>query len=143
MTDYEVKKRISYKGVTSDMQRKFMIIGALMAMLSVAIGAFGAHMIKQSVGETAMKVYETGVQYHMVHALGILLIALAAGLWGDSRKLAWAGWLLLAGIILFSGSLYLLTITGIKSLGIITPFGGVAFIAGWICLMAEAITRKK
>lgn len=125
------------------MQRKFMIIGALMAMLSVAIGAFGAHLLEPIVGESSMKVYETGVQYHMIHALGILLIAIVAGLWGDSRRLAWAGWLLFVGIILFSGSLYVLTITGIKPLGIITPFGGVAFIAGWICLMAEAFSRKK
>ncbi|WP_136604135.1 DUF423 domain-containing protein [Paenibacillus dokdonensis] len=125
------------------MQRKFMIIGALMAMLSVAIGAFGAHLLEPIVGESSMKVYETGVQYHMVHALGIIFVAVAAGFWGDSRKLAWAGWLLFAGIILFSGSLYLLAITGIKPLGIITPFGGVAFMIGWICLMAEAISKKK
>lgn len=125
------------------MQRKFMIIGALMAMLSVAIGAFGAHLLEPIVGESSMKVYETGVQYHMIHALGILLIAIVAGLWGDSRRLEWAGWLLFVGIILFSGSLYVLTITGIKPLGIITPFGGVAFIAGWICLMAEAFSLKK
>ncbi|MGN7358188.1 DUF423 domain-containing protein [Paenibacillus sp. SAF-054] len=125
------------------MQRKFMMIGALMAMLSVAIGAFGAHLLEPIVGESSIKVYETGVQYHMIHALGILLIAIIAGIWGDSRRLAWAGWLLFAGIILFSGSLYALTITGVKPLGIITPFGGVAFIAGWICLMAEAISRKK
>ena len=120
-----------------------MIIGALMAMLSVAIGAFGAHLLEPIVGESSMKVYETGVQYHMIHALGILLIAIVAGLWGDSRRLEWAGWLLFVGIILFSGSLYVLTITGIKPLGIITPFGGVAFIAGWICLMAEAFSLKK
>lgn len=125
------------------MQRKFMIIGAIMAMLSVAIGAFGAHMLEPIVGEDAMKVYETGVQYHMAHALGIILIAIAAGIWGDSRKLAWAGWLLFAGIILFSGSLYVLTVTGIKLLGAITPIGGVAFIAGWICLIADAASRKK
>lgn len=125
------------------MQRKFMFIGALMAMLSVAVGAFGAHMLEPIVGESSMKVYETGVQYHMAHALGILLIAVVAGFWGDSRKLAWAGWLLFVGIILFSGSLYLLAVTGVKPLGIITPFGGVAFIAGWICLMAEAVSKKK
>ncbi|GIP27887.1 UPF0382 membrane protein YwdK [Paenibacillus sp. J23TS9] len=125
------------------MQRKFMIIGSLMAMLSVVIGAFGAHLLEPIIGESSMKVYETGVQYHMVHALGIIFVAIAAGFWGDSRKLAWAGWLLFAGIILFSGSLYLLAITGIKPLGIITPFGGVAFIIGWICLMAEAISKKK
>ncbi|OZB96447.1 DUF423 domain-containing protein [Paenibacillus sp. XY044] len=125
------------------MQRKFILTGALMAMLSVVIGAFGAHMLEPIVGESAMKVYETGVQYHMAHALGILLIGIVAGLWGDSRKLAWAGWLLLAGIILFSGSLYVLAITGIKILGAITPLGGVAFIIGWICLIAEAVSRRQ
>lgn len=125
------------------MQRKFIILGTLMAMLSVVIGAFGAHMLEPIVGESAMKVYETGVQYHMVHALGIILVAFAAGFWGDSRKLAWAGWLLFAGIILFSGSLYVLAITGVKILGAITPVGGVAFIIGWIFFMAEAISRKK
>ncbi|MDR9856950.1 DUF423 domain-containing protein [Paenibacillus sp. VCA1] len=125
------------------MQRKFLVIGAVMAMLSVVIGAFGAHMLKPIVGEDAMKVYETGVQYHMAHALGILLIAVVTGFWGCTRKLAWAAWLLFAGIILFSGSLYVLAITGIKPLGAITPIGGVAFIAGWVCLIAEAATRRK
>ncbi|GAB6988436.1 DUF423 domain-containing protein [Paenibacillus pini] len=125
------------------MQRKFMILGTLMAMLSVAIGAFGAHMLEPIVGKSAVEVYETGVQYQMMHALGLILIAFAAGSWGDSRRLNFAGWLLFVGIILFSGSLYALTISGVKILGAITPIGGVAFIIGWLLFMIEAYSRKK
>ncbi|MFE4710414.1 MULTISPECIES: DUF423 domain-containing protein [unclassified Paenibacillus] len=124
------------------MQRTFMAWGALLAMLAVAIGAFGAHILKPVISEHYMTVYETGVQYHMFHALGLVLIALVAGQWGESARLRWAGWLLLIGIVLFSGSLYVLSITGIKVLGAITPLGGVSFIAGWICLALEAFARK-
>ncbi|WP_054939755.1 DUF423 domain-containing protein [Paenibacillus ihuae] len=124
------------------MQRRFMAWGALLAMLSVGIGAFGAHMLKTVISEDHLQVYETGVHYHMVHALGLILIALLAGQWGESTRLRWAGRLLIAGIVLFSGSLYVLSITGISILGAITPLGGVCFIAGWICLALEAFSRK-
>lgn len=124
------------------MQRRFMAWGALLAMLSVGIGAFGAHMLKTVISDEHLQVYETGVHYHMVHALGLILIALVAGQWGESTRLRWAGRLLIAGIILFSGSLYVLSITGISILGAITPLGGVCFIAGWICLAWEAFSRK-
>ncbi|WP_151735420.1 DUF423 domain-containing protein ['Paenibacillus yunnanensis' Narsing Rao et al. 2020] len=125
------------------MQRRLLAWGALLAMLSVAIGAFGAHLLEDRISEHYMEVYETGVHYHMVHALGILLIAIVAGVWGESRRLLWSGRLLIAGIILFSGSLYLLSISGIKVLGAITPLGGVCFIAGWICLALEALSHGK
>ncbi|MNC38542.1 hypothetical protein D3C75_871540 [compost metagenome] len=124
------------------MQRRFMAWGALLAMLSVMIGAFGAHMLKSVISEDHLQVYETGVHYHMVHALGLILIALVAGQWGESTRLRWAGRLLIAGIVLFSGSLYVLSITGISILGAITPLGGVCFIAGWIFLAWEAFSRK-
>lgn len=124
------------------MQRRFLAWGALLAMLSVGIGAFGAHMLKTVISEDHLQVYETGVHYHMVHALGLILIALLVGQWGESTRLRWAGRLLIAGIVLFSGSLYVLSITGISILGAITPLGGVCFIAGWICLALEAFSRK-
>lgn len=124
------------------MQRTFIAWGALLAMLGVAVGAFGAHMLKPVIGAEALAVYETGVQYHMIHALGLLLIGLVAGQLGESKRLRWAGRLLLIGIVLFSGSLYVLSISGIKVLGAITPLGGVSFIAGWICLALEAFSRR-
>ncbi|MBW4083824.1 DUF423 domain-containing protein [Paenibacillus sp. S150] len=124
------------------MQRRFMAWGALLAMLSVGVGAFGAHLLKPVISGDYLTVYETGVHYHMIHALGLILIGLAAGQWGESPRLRWAGRLLLLGIIFFSGSLYALSVTGIKLLGAVTPIGGVCFIAGWLCLAREAFSRK-
>jgi len=113
-------------------------VGALAAMLSVALGAFGAHMLEDKLAADMMDVYQTGVQYHMFHAVGILLVALLIDRL-PSRKLAlWSARLLLIGIVLFSGSLYVLALSGIKALGAITPLGGVAFIAGWVCLALAA-----
>ena len=125
------------------MQRRLIGWGALLGMLSVAIGAFGSHILKPRISEHYLQVYETGVQYHMFHALALILIGLAAGQWGESVRLCWAGRLMVAGVILFSGSLYILSISGIKVLGAITPLGGVCFIAGWICLALEAFSGKK
>ncbi|WP_410512093.1 DUF423 domain-containing protein [Paenibacillus sp. BR2-3] len=124
------------------MQRTFLAWGALLAMLSVAIGAFGAHLLKPLIGADSLKVYETGVQYQMMHALGLILISLIAGQWGESNRLRWAGRLLIAGIVLFSGSLYILSITGITILGAITPLGGICFLAGWLFLAMEAFSRR-
>lgn len=125
------------------MQRKWMMMGAVLMMLSVAIGAFGAHMLKESIGADAIAVYETGVQYHMIHAIGLLIIGLTAGQLGPSTKLKWAARLLFIGIIVFSGSLYVLSISGIKILGAITPIGGVAFIVGWLLLAMDVWQRGK
>lgn len=125
------------------MQRKWMMMGAVLTMLSVAIGAFGAHMLKESIGADSIAVYETGVQYHMIHAIGLLIIGLTAGQLGPSTKLKWAARLLFIGIIVFSGSLYVLSISGIKILGAITPIGGVAFIVGWLLLAMDVWQRGK
>ncbi|KOY17029.1 DUF423 domain-containing protein [Paenibacillus xylanivorans] len=125
------------------MQRKWMMLGAVLTMLSVAIGAFGAHMLKEKIGADAIAVYETGVQYHMIHAIGLLIIGLTAGQLGPSTKLKWAARLLFIGIIIFSGSLYVLSISGIKILGAITPIGGVAFIVGWLLLAIDVWQRGR
>jgi len=114
--------------------RRFIGLGSLLAFLGVALGAFGAHGLKGRIPEDMLAVYNTGVHYHLVHALGLILIGLAADRLTDRKRVNAAGWLLLLGVALFSGSLYVMAVSGIKWLGTITPFGGVAFLAGWCCL---------
>lgn len=118
--------------------RTYLMVGSAFAFLGVALGAFGAHMLKDKLSAEMMDVYHTGVQYHLVHAIGLLAVALCAERLAADRLVRWAGRLLVAGIVLFSGSLYVLAISGVKVLGAITPFGGVAFLAGWACLAAAA-----
>lgn len=105
------------------------------------IGAFGAHMLEPIIGEDKISIYETGVQYHMIHALGIILIGVMVKVFGEAKLLVWSARLLFIGIILFSGSLYALSISGLGPLGAITPLGGVCFIAGWICLAITALKK--
>ncbi|MFV8826269.1 DUF423 domain-containing protein [Alkalihalobacterium sp. APHAB7] len=112
----------------------FIVLGSIAAALGVALGAFGAHGLEGRLTEHYIKIYQTGVQYHMYHALGLTLIGLISLKGVESSLVHWAGWLIVLGIILFSGSLYVLAITGISKLGMITPLGGVAFIAGWVLL---------
>jgi len=122
---------------------KYTKIGALLAMLSVALGAFGAHILEDRLSADALDVYDTAVQYQMFHSVGILLVALLIDRL-PSRSLAfWAARLMIVGIVLFSGSLYALAFSGIKILGAITPIGGVAFIAGWICMALAARKERK
>lgn len=113
--------------------RKLLIAGALLAAAGVALGAFGAHALKAVLEPRMLAVWQTAVQYHLIHALAIIAMALAAPRW-HGRTLVVAGGLLLTGVLLFSGSLYLLALTGVRWLGAITPLGGVAFIAGWLLL---------
>lgn len=113
------------------MNRNFLWLGAAFAFLAVAAGAFAAHGLRGRLPAERMEIFETAARYQMYHALGLLLLAWAgdrwpAGLW------ALAGWLFVAGIALFSGSLYLLALTGIRWLGAITPIGGLAFLGGWL-----------
>lgn len=122
---------------------KYIKIGALTAMLSVVLGAFGAHLLEDRLTADALDIYETGVQYHMFHAAGILLIAMLIDRLPSPKLAIWAARLLLIGIVLFSGSLYILALSGVKVLGAITPLGGVAFIAGWICVALAARTAKE
>lgn len=111
-----------------------LISGALLAALAVILGAFGAHGLKKTLSEEMLVVYKTAVDYHFIHALGILLIGLLHHHHPDSRLIFWAGVSLIIGIVVFSGSLYTLSITEIKKLGMITPLGGLAFITGWVLL---------
>ncbi|WP_106766442.1 DUF423 domain-containing protein [Paenibacillus faecalis] len=125
------------------MQKVFIAWGAVLMALSVALGAFGAHILEGKISPDEISVYETGVQYHMIHGIAIIITGIAAGLFGESRKLFWAGVLFIAGTIIFSGSLYVLSLSGIKWLGAITPIGGVSFIAGWLVLMSSAWSGKR
>lgn len=120
------------------MLRRYAIIGSLNMLLSVALGAFGAHIMQARLTPERMATYETAVQYHMAHALGLLLIAILADKLADQKKVQWSARLLLTGMIIFSGSLYLLCFTGFSMLGAITPIGGVAFLIGWLMLALAA-----
>lgn len=123
----------------------FIIAGAINAAIAVAFGAFGAHALKDKLSAHYLAVWETAVQYQMFHAVALLAIGIlmSPALLGPSTQLSWAGYLLLAGIIIFSGSLYVLSLSGIGVLGAITPFGGVAFIVGWIMLIVAAVKFGK
>jgi uncharacterized membrane protein YgdD (TMEM256/DUF423 family) len=115
------------------MVRFWLVVGSLLAGLAVAAGAFGAHGLKTRLPADLLLVFETAVRYQMYHALGLLVVAFAMDRWPDGTFQV-AGWLMLAGIILFSGSLYALCLTGVRALGAITPFGGLCFLAGWVVL---------
>ncbi|KOP77102.1 hypothetical protein AMS61_23185 [Bacillus sp. FJAT-21351] len=117
----------------------FLIIGAINAMLAVALGAFGAHGLEGKISEKYLEVWKTGVQYQMFHAMGLFVIAFLLSKFPQSSLLTASGWIMLAGIVLFSGSLYVLSTSGIKVLGAITPLGGVAFIVAWILIVVAAV----
>ena len=112
-------------------------VAAILLALAVAIGAFGAHGLRGKIDDYSMTVYERAVMYHFFHALGLMIVSMLP----RQSALAWVSWLLLAGIVLFSGSLYLLAVTGIRTFGAITPFGGLSFIAAWVVL-AIAMFRR-
>jgi uncharacterized membrane protein YgdD (TMEM256/DUF423 family) len=120
------------------MLKIFLVLGSLNAFLAVALGAFGAHGLKSKLPADMLEVYQTGVHYHMIHALGLILIAILSDKLGGASLVNAAGWSLSAGIVLFSGSLYALSLSQIKVLGAITPFGGAAFLLGWVLLAAAA-----
>jgi uncharacterized membrane protein YgdD (TMEM256/DUF423 family) len=118
------------------MVRFWVWLGALNAFLAVFAGAFGAHGLKSRVDAPMLDVWKTGAQYHMYHALGMLAVAYIAA---QKPAAAWAGWAMLVGIVLFSGSLYALALSGWGKLGMITPFGGLAFLAAWAILAVVAL----
>jgi uncharacterized membrane protein YgdD (TMEM256/DUF423 family) len=120
------------------MDRVFFALGALSGAMAVALGAFGAHGLKTRLPVDLLATFETGVRYQMYHALALLAVAWAVTRWAGSGLPVAAGWLFVAGTVLFSCSLYLLALTGQRWLGAITPLGGVAFVAGWVCLALAA-----
>jgi uncharacterized membrane protein YgdD (TMEM256/DUF423 family) len=120
------------------MDRLFVALGALSAFIAVAAGAFGAHALKSRLTPDMLAVFEVGVRYQMYHAFALIACAWAATKWPGTLVNA-SGWLFVAGTIVFSGSLYALSLSGVRWLGMITPLGGLAFLAGWICLLAAAL----
>lgn len=120
------------------MDRTLLLVGALAGFIGVAFGAFGAHALRSRLSPDMLAVFETGVRYQMYHAFAVLIVALAAT-HVDGWMLRAAGWAFTAGIVIFSGSLYALALTGISALGVITPLGGLAFLVGWALLVAVAI----
>jgi uncharacterized membrane protein YgdD (TMEM256/DUF423 family) len=115
------------------MLRGYLLLAALFGFTGVGLGAFAAHGLKNRLSAEYLAIFQTGVTYQLVHALALLAVALLT-VHVPGRLTTWAGALFCLGIVLFSGSLYVLTLTGISKLGIVTPFGGLAFLAGWFCL---------
>lgn len=115
------------------MERIFLALGAGLAGLAVAIGAFGAHGLRATLTPQDLATFETGVRYHMYHALALLAVAWVSDRWPGSAVTA-SGWSFVIGILVFSGSLYVLVLTQQRWLGAVTPLGGVAFLVGWILL---------
>jgi uncharacterized membrane protein YgdD (TMEM256/DUF423 family) len=118
------------------MAKLFITLASLSGMLAVVFGAFGAHALKGKLDDQALKVFETAVQYHFYHTFALLVVGVIALNQPQTVLLKSSGWLFVIGILVFSGSLYLLSLTGVRWLGAITPLGGLAFIAGWACLAA-------
>jgi uncharacterized membrane protein YgdD (TMEM256/DUF423 family) len=122
--------------------RAAMAAGALLMAVAVALGAFGAHALKARLAPDLLTVWQTGVTYHALHAIALLVVGmLMLQIGGGSGALRWAAWLFAAGIVLFSGSLYLLALGAPRALGLATPFGGVSFIAAWVTLAIGVLTR--
>lgn len=118
------------------MAKLFITLASLSGMLAVMLGAFGAHALKGRLDDYALGVFQTAVQYHFYHSFAMLAVGVIALNHPQTALLKSSGWLFLFGILLFSGSLYLLSFTGMRWLGAVTPLGGLAFIAGWACLAA-------
>ncbi|WP_353930601.1 DUF423 domain-containing protein [Okeanomitos corallinicola TIOX110] len=125
------------------MTQIFLTIAAIFGGLSVAGGAFGAHALREKVSERMLEIFDTGARYQMYHALALLLVGvLMSRLENPPITLLVSGWLFIIGVVIFSGSLYAITFSGIKSLGAIAPLGGIALMAGWVALAITAVTVK-
>ena len=125
------------------MTQFFLTIAAIFGGLSVAGGAFGAHALREKISERSLEIFDTGAHYQMYHALALLLVAmLMSRLENPPTTLLVSGWLFIIGVVIFSGSLYALSLTGIKSLGAVAPLGGLALILGWAALAVAGATIK-
>ena len=122
--------------------RLMLVLGAASGFLSVAFGAFGAHGLKHRISPDLLAIFHTGVDYQAMHALALLACGLLA-LHRPGRALSAAGWSFVIGSLIFSGSLYVLSLTGLRWLGAITPLGGIAFLLGWACLVYAALQLKR
>ncbi len=122
------------------MQKLFLLAGSIAMALAVILGAFGAHALEERLSNEMLDIFQTGVTYHFYHAIGLLIIGIVAYHLPDSALLKWSGWLMIGGILVFSGSLYILATSGVRWLEAVTPIGGLCFIASWI-LFAIAIWK--
>lgn len=123
----------------SAIARRALVLAAVNGFLAVMLGAFGAHLLEQRIATEMLDVFATGVRYHMFHVAGLVAVAVAARVVDGGRYLPASAWLFQAGILVFSGSLYVLALSGISWLGMITPVGGIAFLAGWGCLFTALV----
>ena len=122
------------------MERLFFSIGCAFGFVGVALGAFAAHALKARLAPEQLANFEVGVRYQLIHALALLAVAWACTRWPGRRANA-SGWLFIVGTLLFSGSLYALSLSGVRGLGMVTPVGGLALLAGWLCLLS-AVWRR-
>ncbi len=122
------------------MERLFFSIGCTFGLLGVALGAFAAHALKARLSPELLATFEVGVRYQLMHALALLAVAWAHTRW-PGQRVHFSGWLFIIGTLLFSGSLYALSLTGVRGLGIVTPIGGIALLAGWLCLLSAPWRR--
>lgn len=121
--------------------RACVLAAAIALVAAVALGAFGAHAVKSRLAPDSFAIYQTAVQYHFWHALGLLGVGILMAQWPTAHALAWTAWLLIAGLLFFCGSLYALALTGASWLGALTPIGGAAFIAAWLSLAWVALRQ--
>jgi len=127
-------------GVVMDTDtRRFIAIGAFSAASAIGLGAFGAHALRASLSARMLEIYQTAVLYHLVHSVGLMAVAFVCFLRPTAAMARTSGWLMAGGICLFSGSLYLLAVTGLKWLGAVAPLGGIGLMAAWLVLAAAAI----
>lgn len=127
---------------TRPMWRRCLVAGALLMSLGVLLGAFGAHVLQSQLEPRRFASFQTGVEYQVIHALGLLVIGLVARVTGETARLRWSARLMLAGIALFSGAIYLMTAGAPRWLGMVAPIGGVSFMAAWALLAWDALGRE-